>query len=181
MKLQSGLAALCLALALAGPARAAEFVVEALSDAPICDHPFILLSGTPGCIAHLPATVRVTITPAPGELPVKCQDDGAGGSFCLYAASLYVAGYYRGQWYAKQGYGWKLVDDVADMTPVTAWPPWSGMGSFTYDVSGGSVDLETSRALPPPEGAEMYVTLVPVGSKIFSAGLTKKVYPVFEQ
>lgn len=181
MKLQSALAALCLSLALAGPARAAEFVVEAVSDVPICDHPFVLLAGTPGCIAHWPATVRVTITPMPGELPVKCHDDGEGGNFCLYAADLYVAGYYRGQWYAKQGYGWMVVDDVTDIPPVTAWPPWSGTGSFIYDVSGGSVDLETSRALPPPDGAEVYVALVPAGSKNFSAELTKKVYPLSGQ
>jgi len=37
----------------------------------------------------------------------------------------------------------------------------------------GTIDLETSRFVLPPKGAEFYIAPVPAGSRSFTAGLTK--------
>lgn len=161
------------------PATAGKFKVEDLTGKQWClgkeenwpkDYLFQRCSG------YLPGSVGVVVTPDPGELPIECHDNGSGGSFCQYAADIYVVARHQGQWLVKAGYTWRVVD-FADLAPTTRWPPWSQTASMGYDINVAAIDLNTSRAAPIPEGFEVWMGLTPAGSKIFTPKLIQQVYP----
>jgi len=176
-------------LLLAHPATAARFAVKDLSGEqrclPTAFLPFLqtIQSAYPSaslCSNYPVGTVSVVITPEPGELPIKCYDNGNNGNFCMYSANLYIAAHYRGKWFTKSGYAWTEVD-ISKIQPRTAWPPWSGTGSMGYDIEAGELNLNTSKVDPPPEGFEVYVGITSADSTIFAPSMVAKVYPVSTQ
>lgn len=175
---------------LAGPAAAAKFSVKDLSGTPNCSYwNAIGANGThpePSCYPNPDGTLEVTITPEPDELPVNCHDAsgriviGNTGSFCTYAASFYVAANYRGHWFVKPGYVWTPVE-IANISPATQWPLWSGTKSMAYIVHVGELNLNTGSFDPPFPGLEVYVAIAPLGAPSFSPAMVAKVYPVPQQ
>lgn len=173
------------ALLSALPATAAEFAVKDLSGEQYClPEAFLeaLQTSFPGavrCSAHPAGTIEVVITPAADELPVECHDSEAGGSFCKYAADVYLAAQYQGRWYAKTtSYAWTPVDDLAQLPAASHWAPWGGTGSLTFQFDANSIDLNTSQVVALPEGTEVYVGIAPAGSRNFTARTVTRIYPV---
>jgi len=162
------------------PASAAKFEVVDKSNEKWCFNtaqPIPANSPIPQCSFFPSGTVRVTITPEPGELPTKCYDNGNNGNFCMYSANLYIAAYYRGKWLVKNSYTWTPAD-ISQIPATTAWPPWGGTHSMAYDVYAGEIDLNTSKAVPPPEGLEVWVGISPAGRSEFTPGTVARIYPV---
>ncbi len=175
---------LLLALLPVHPAIAAKFEIIDVSGEKWClrtIQPLLADSFTPPlCSKYLPGTSRVIVTPDPGELPVKCYDNGNNGNFCMYSANLYIAARYQGRWLVKSGYGWTPVE-LSQIPSTTAWPLWSGTGSMAYDIFAGEIDLNTSKAVPPPEGFEVWVGINPAGSTSFTPAMVARVYPLPNQ
>lgn len=172
-------AALLIAWWATAPAWAAKFTVADLTGKQWCfgkEEAWPKDSIIPRCSDYLPGTVGITVTPEPGELPIQCHGDFQGGEFCTYAADIYVVARHNGQWLIKNSDAWKAVD-IAQLAPVTKWPPWSGTTSLGYHVDVAAIDLSSGRAIPPPAGFEVWVGLTPAGSKSFAPGLIKQVYP----
>lgn len=162
------------------PAHGAKFTVKDISNQQWCLHSMLPLSAEVQaalCSTYPQGTVRVTITPEPEELPVRCYDNGQSGSFCMYSADFYVAAYYRGKWLTKKGYTWTPVD-ISYLPATTAWPPWGGTTSMSYDFYVGEVDLDTSKTVLPPAGLEVWAGIVPSGSTVFAPEQVAKIYPV---
>jgi hypothetical protein len=172
------------ALLAALPATAAEFAVKDLSGEQYClPEAFweALQASFPSvsrCSPHPTGTIEVVITPEAAELPVECHDDGAGGSFCMYAADIYLAAQYQGRWYAKTtSHAWTPVDDLAQLPAASHWAPWGGTGSLGFQFHVHPIDLNTSQFVPLPEGAEVYVGIAPAGSRSFTPKTVTKIHP----
>lgn len=162
------------------PATAAKFEVMDVSGEEWClraIQPLPADSLASLCSKYLPGTSRVIVTPEPGELPTKCYDNGNNGNFCMYSANFYIAARHQGKWLVKNGYAWTPVD-ISQIPATTAWPPWGGTHSMAYDVYTGEIDLNTSKAVPPPEGFEVWVGIAPAGNAVFTPSMVARVYPV---
>lgn len=163
------------------PATAAEFAVKDLSGEEFCLPEAFGESFSPAvarCAPHPTGTIEVVITPAAGELPIKCYDSEVSGKFCVYAADVYLAAQYQGQWYAKTTYTWMPVDDLSQIPASSHWAPWGGTGSLGYLFYLSNIDLNTSQVVALPEGAEVYVGIAPAGSRSFTAKTVARIYPV---
>lgn len=158
-------------------ATAAEFAVKDVSGESWCLNALPTAIGGALCSSYLPGSLRITVTPEAGELPVACFGDGRGGKHCSYAARIFFAARHGDGWYAKNTYGWEPVD-ISRLQATTKWPPWSGTASMTYDLHVGAIDLATSQGVPPPEGLEVFIGLAPEGSMVFKPGLVARIYPV---
>lgn len=165
------------------PAQAADFSVRDLSGTEYC-LPTAFYEAVrewsadiTRCSPYPAGMVEVLVTPAAGELPVSCYGNGAGGEFCMYEADVYLAAYHDGQWLAKTTYDW-VPTGLDQLVPYSHWAPWGGTRALGFTVHAGTIDLNTSRYAPPPEGFEVYLGLTPKGSKTFTPGLVKRIYPV---
>ncbi len=174
---------LTLLLVSALPAVAAKFVVQDVSGQQQClPAAFLQMlksgGGDPApCWSYPAGTVQVTITPAPGELPVQC-DGARSGALCAYAANFYIAAYYQGSWRVKSPYAWTPID-LSQITPVTQWPIFDGR--FSDIIYVADLDLNTSRFDPPPSDIDVYVALATMGVTNFAPNLVVQVYPVPKQ
>lgn len=179
----TGLALAALLAAL--PATAAGFAVKDLSGQTYClpaafqEALSARAPSTPLCSPHPPGTIEVVITPKAAELPVECHDDGAGGSFCMYAADIYLAAQYQGRWYAKTtSHAWTPVDDLAQLPAASHWAPWGGTASLGFQFYANSIDLNTSRVVALPEGTEVYIGITPAGTRRFAPEMVTRIYPL---
>lgn len=128
------------------------------------------------CSPNPVGTIELFITPEQGELPIQCHEF-EGRSFCMYAADIYFAAYYQGQWLAKTGYTWTPVD-LTKLQPTLRWGPWGGTTGHGATFYVSEIDLSTSQHVPPPEGFEVYVGIAPPGGPSFTARSVAKIYPV---
>lgn len=174
---------LCLAALLPfSAALAADFAVRDISGEQYC-LPDAFVAGLretfpsiAQCSPYPAGTVALTITPEAGELPIRCYEV-AGRSSCMYAADIYVAAHYQGQWLAKTSYAWTPVG-LAQLQPIAHWTPWSGTQSMGYSIEAGVIDLDTSQYVPPPAGFEVYVGIAPPGGPNFAPRAVAQIYPV---
>jgi hypothetical protein len=167
------------------PATAAEFAVKDLSGTETClPEEFWegLLATFPSaarCYPQPVGTIEIVITPAAGELPVECHDNGQGGQFCMYAADVVLAARYQNQWYAKTtSYSWTPADDLSQLPAASHWAPWGETASLSYQFYVSPIDLNTSQFVALPEGTEVYVGIAPAGTRSFTAKTVAKIWPV---
>lgn len=165
--------------AISTPAMSATFSVKDISGQQECT-PFSQFqapkSTAAQCSTHPQGTVKVDITPDAGEFPTACYGFDSG-KFCSYAANIYVTARYQSNWYSKLGYTW-LKTDIASLAPAVAWPIWSGIGTASYILNVGELNLTTGKFDPPLSGIEVYVGLAPSSGPVFSPNTVAKIYPI---
>ncbi|MBV8658448.1 MAG: hypothetical protein JO142_11540 [Burkholderiales bacterium] len=177
------LAMLVALFAFAMPVRAASISVVNVSNQTLPCGPNSLFAILGHCQRYGPGTLEVSITTAPGEFPLACQQ-----TTCSPGYDTYIVILYRGDRFTLDGRSSRMVPlsgDINTMAPTYPWGP-SFYAQLTgkipyfdrYDIQPfWGVEGDALRAMPL-DGMEIYLGISPIGQHTFNATTFRQIWPL---